>query len=145
MPTTPTTTAPALIRLKPGLTFLLGLQAAGAWLPATGMPPTWLWSVNHLAWFPLAAKVAIPLCGLTLVWGAPGRWPRLLAAEQAAAPGYSVRASSPFAVVPLLGAVALWFFRDRVHLLGDGQTLATLMARNVLFHGFDFTTYLGQA
>lgn len=148
MRTTPTTTsnaaAPTVIPLKLGLTFLLALQAAGAWLPATGLPPTWLWGLNHLAWFPPAARVAIPLCGLVLVWGPPGRAFGSLLLEKIGPRILGSRVLA-FGVVPLFGAVALWLFRDRVHLLGDGQTLATLMARNVLFHGFDFMTYFGQA
>ncbi|MBD3869685.1 MAG: hypothetical protein IFK94_16320 [Acidobacteria bacterium] len=85
-------------------------------------------------------RFVLPVAGLILIWspvgsrlgtGLTSRWSPLLLDRPLFAYG----------VVPIVGAVAFWFLRDATHMLGDGQTLAVMIAGGNLFHGFDFMTF----
>ena len=121
--------------LKTGLTILIALTAAGAWLPAT-----WLWGLNHGAWLQLWVRLAIPAAGLVLIWSPAGeRLGEWLTTRLA--PTLLDRPLVAYGLIPALGAAVFWFLRDATHMLGDGQTLAVMMAGDNLYHGFDFMTY----
>lgn len=123
------------LRIQAGLSFLLVLMVAGTWLP-----PTWLWGLNHGAWLSWPVRLGLPALAGLLVWTDLGRgfgtwlvgWleGRLLDSRPVA-----------YGLIPVLGAAVFWLLRDRTHMLGDGQTLAVMVDRDTLFHGFDFMTY----
>ena len=121
-------------RLRLGLTLLLVLQAAGAWLPAT-----WLWGLDHLAWCPVPVRVLVPLIGLVVVW-APFDRPAIRLATLVGERLLNNRVLT-YGLLPACGAVAGWLLRDRIHMLGDGLTLSGMLAIDRLFHGFDLMTY----
>jgi tetratricopeptide (TPR) repeat protein len=117
------------------LTILLALSAAAAWLP-----PTWLWGLNHAAWLPLWVRFVLPVAGLILIWSPAGT--RLgTGLTSRLGPLLLDRPLIAYGVLPIVGAVSFWLLRDATHMLGDGQTLAVMIAGDNLFHGFDFMTF----
>jgi len=121
--------------LQLALSGILVLVLAANWLP-----PAWLWGLNHGIWMPWYLRLGLPIGALLTIWTPAGSWfgswltrwldRRLLGLKPVA-----------YGVVPVLGALAFWFFRDTVHMLGDGQTLGVMVARGDVFHGFDFMTF----
>lgn len=89
---------------------------------------------------PWPLRFGLPVAGLLMVWTPAGsrfgswliHWldGHLLGIKPVA-----------YGLVPVLGALIFWFFRDTVHMLGDGQTLAVMIARGDVFHGYDFMTF----
>ncbi|MBU2499706.1 hypothetical protein KJ682_00120, partial [bacterium] len=124
-----------LLPLRLGLSALLLLEAAAAWLPGPA-----LWGFNHLAWLPAPWRILVPLAGFAAVWTPVGRWlGGILAGGRGAA--FLERRALAYGVAPALGGLVFFLLQDRVHLLGDGATLADNLAKGVIFHGFDFMTY----
>ena len=104
------------------------------------MPATWFWGINHGTWLLWPFRFALPALALLIIWSSTGsrlggwlsEWlsPLVLGNRLVA-----------YGIVPVIGALMFWIFRDRTHMLGDGQTLAVMLAGDNLYHGFDFMTY----
>ncbi len=118
-----------------GLMILLVLVVAGFWLP-----PIWLWGLNHGRWLPWPVRFGIPAAAfLLVVTPARNTFGRLLVDRFE--PLLLGRRPIAYFLVPAVGAAVFWLLRDPIHMLGDGQTLAVMLAGDNLYHGFDFMTY----
>jgi hypothetical protein len=120
---------------KTGLTVLMLLLAAGPWLPAPQ-----LWGLNHMGWLPLPVRFLLPLAGFLIIWTPVGsRFGSWL--TDGLAPLIFNKSLVIYGLIPAVGAVTFWILREQTHMLGDGQTLAVMIAGDNLYHGYDFMTY----
>jgi Tfp pilus assembly protein PilF len=139
----PTASAPQpFLRLRVCLSLPLLLQLVAVFVPGPA-----LWGVGHLAYLPLPAWLVVlwPLGWLVAMWSpaGPGLGGWLVRkVERGLLLG---RPWLVYGLVPVLGAGLGWLVRDRIHLLGDGVLISTLLAKGQPFHGFDALGYSFQA
>ncbi len=104
------------------------------------LPPSWLWGLNHAIWLTRPVYLGLSVIALLAIWTPLGsRFGHWLSYWLDGV--LLKRKPIAYGLVPLFGAAVFWLFREPTHMLGDGQTLAVMVAADRLYHGFDFMTY----
>ncbi|MGD9548902.1 MAG: hypothetical protein AB7V45_15340 [Candidatus Krumholzibacteriia bacterium] len=85
-------------------------------------------------------RILVPPAGFAVVWTRAGRWlPAFLAGGRGVP--FLERRALAYGVAPALCGLVFFLLRNRVHLQGDGGTLADNLAKGMIFHGLDFMIY----